>query len=310
MEPLLLDSLSIVFSAVCLWFGSNWTVDKAALLAARFNISEVVIGVTVIAFGTSLPEMATSVTSAITGHGDIALSNVVGSNIFNLGLVLGAAALLSPLRVKQESFYRDGLILLLICIFILASGLDLYLGRVGGLMLLALLFCYIVIVLRQYGRQRRISPRSELGPFRFLDGLLLFLGLAGVVLGGNLLVRGAVGIGEALGVEEWLLGLTVVACGTSLPEMMVCLASILKKKQDILFGNLLGSDIFNFAGVLGLACLANPIAVSSSALLGLIMLVLSLLLLLFFMFTGWRLTKLEGVCLLCVSLARIVYFVW
>jgi cation:H+ antiporter len=308
MEATPLDVLAILCSIAFLWKGSDWTVDKASALAARYNISEVTIGVTIVAFGTSLPELAASLTSAFKQHGDLALSNVVGSNIFNLGIILGLAAIASPLAVRRESLVRDGLLLLGISLLLLIAALDLHLGRVIGLILLILLGGYIISLLRKYGGQYRVSPRSRTAPFSAADGIKLLLGLGMVVAGGHLIVEGALGIGAALGVEEWALGLSVTAFGTSLPEFVVCLSSILKKKQGILFGNLLGSDVFNFAGVLGLACLSNPISVTQDALLGLIMLSASYLLLLLFMRTGWRLSRAEGAIILLLSLCREIYF--
>lgn len=308
METTLADLFAILASIVFLWKGSDWTVDKASALAARYNISEVTIGVTIIALGTSLPELAASVTSAFKQHGDLALSNVVGSNIFNLGFILGLAILASPLPVNRESLKRDTPLLLGISLLILAFALDLYLGRVIGLILLLVLGVYIISLLRKYGKQPRFTPVSKEASFSAGDGIKLVLGLGMVVAGGHLIVEGALGIGSELGIEEWALGLSVTAFGTSLPEFVVCLSSVLKRKQGILFGNLLGSDIFNFAGVLGVACLSNPIRVTPDALIGLIMLSASYGLLLVFMRTGWRLSRTEGIVILILSLFREIYF--
>jgi cation:H+ antiporter len=308
METTLADLFAILASIVFLWKGSDWTVDKASALAARYSISEVTIGVTIIALGTSLPELAASVTSAFKQHGDLALSNVVGSNIFNLGFILGLAIMAAPLPVGKESLQRDAPLLLGISLLILLAAMDLYLGRVIGLLLLLILGGYIISLLRKYGKQRRFTPPSKTAPFTAVDGLKLFLGLAMVVTGGHLIVEGGLGIGAALGIQEWALGLSVTAFGTSLPEFVVCLSSVLKQKQGILFGNLLGSDIFNFAGVLGLACLSTPIQVTPDALVGLGMLAASYCLLILFMRTGWRLSRGEGAVILVLSLFREIYF--
>ncbi|MCF8030949.1 MAG: calcium/sodium antiporter [Desulfohalobiaceae bacterium] len=308
METTLISLAYVLLSIVFLWKGSDWTVDKASALAARYNISEVTIGVTVIAFGTSLPELAASLTSAIKQHGDLALSNVVGSNIFNLGIILGLAVIVAPLNVRRESLLRDGLLLLGISLFLVLSSMDLHLGRVTGLILLLLMGGYIIALLRQYGAQRRITPRSRKASFTATDGIKLLLGLGMVVTGGHLIVEGALGIGAAMGIQEWALGLSVTAFGTSLPEIVVCISSVIKRKQDILFGNLLGSDVFNFCGVLGLACLTNPFRVSPDALMGLLMLTGSYILLLLFMRSGWRLARGEGVVILLISLFREIYF--
>ena len=308
METTLTSLAFVLLSIVFLWKGSDWTVDKASALATRYDISEVTIGVTIIAFGTSLPELAASLTSAFKQHGDLALSNVVGSNIFNLGIILGLAVIVAPLNVRRESLLRDGLLLLGISLFLVLTSLDLHLGRVTGLILLLLMGGYMIALLRQYGAQRRITPRSRKASFTVADLIKLLLGLGMVVTGGHLIVEGALGIGSAMGIQEWALGLSVTAFGTSLPEFVVCVSSVLKRKQDLLFGNLLGSDVFNFCGVLGLACLFNPFRVSPDALMGLLMLTGSYILLLLFMRSGWRLARGEGIVILLISLFREVYF--
>ena len=305
---LVLDSLAILLAIAFLWKGSDWAVDKASALAARLNLSEVTIGVTVIAFGTSLPELAATATSAFKQHGDLALSNVVGSNIFNLGIILGLAVLVSPLAVRKESLRRDGFLLLGISLFLLLASLDHRLARPGGVALLLCLVVYILTLFRQHGSQPSLAHRGRPPEFTPRDGFILALGLGMVVIGGHLIVEGALGLGAAFGIPEWALGLSVTAFGTSLPEMVVCITSMVKKKQDILFGNLLGSDIFNFAGVLGLTCLMRPIQTTQSAVLGLAMLAGSYILLLIFMRTGWRLSRAEGGIILLLSLAREIYF--
>ncbi len=308
MESILLHLLFLLLAIVFLWKGADWTVEKASILAIRVNVSQVTIGVTIIALGTSLPEFAATLTSALKQHGDLALANVVGSNIFNLGIILGLAAIATPLAVRRESLHRDGFLLLGISLFLLVWAGDGYLGRLAGMLLLLLLLVYIILLLRRYGKQRHIPRQVPKGKFTAGDGGKLLLGLTLVVCGGYLLIRGALGVGQALQLPEWPLGLTVTALGTSLPEIVISVASILKKKQDILFGNLLGSDIFNFAGVLGLACLSSPIRITGDALLGLGMLTAFYVLLLLFMRSDWRVTRPEGAILLVVGASRVIYF--
>ncbi len=285
------------------------TVDNAVLLARKLRISEIIIGVTVVAFGTSLPEIASTVSSALKGHGDIALSNVIGSNIFNLGIILGMFTMTRPLTIRSESLYRDGRTLIAISILILAFGIDMYLGRAAGAILLLILIAYIFILLRRSGKSVSLKTHSPSADFKFKNAVLLLFGLLMVIFGGHLIVSGAVGLGEMFGIQQWILGLSIVAFGTSLPEIAICFASLIKQRQNIMIGNLIGSDIFNFAGALGISCLLSPINLSTDALISQIMLLIFLAFLMIFMRTGWYLSKTEGALILAMGLIRELYFI-
>jgi cation:H+ antiporter len=303
--------LQIAISSVLLWKGADWVVDEATRLARRFGVSELIIGLTVVALGTSLPEMAVSTIAAYRGFGDLALSNVVGSNIFNLCLILGTMAFISPFAVRKESVHRDGLFLGLIISIILIAGLDRTLGRAAGFTLIILLAGYIIHLFHASWHSWQLSPEQAPEPVGVRNVLRLLAGQAAVVSGGHFITQGAVGLGTLLGVQQWLLGLTVVACGTSLPEAVTCLASLIKKREGILMGNLLGSDIFNFAAVIGISTSLRPIDISDMALINLVILIGSLLLLLVFLKTQWRLSRTEGALLVLVGIVRFTwYFVY
>jgi cation:H+ antiporter len=303
--------LQIGLSSILLWKGADWVVEEATLLARRFGVSELLIGLTVVALGTSLPEMAVSTISAYRGFGDLALSNVVGSNIFNLGLILGSMAFISPFTVRRESVHRDGFFLGLVISIIFIAGLDRTLGRITGFILLFLLAGYIFYLFQTSWHSWQYSPQRQHAPVRPRNVLRLVLGQVAVVSGGHFLTQGAVGLGALLGVEQWLLGLTVVACGTSLPEAVTCLVSLLKEREGILIGNLLGSDIFNFAAVIGISTTLSPISITDMAFINLIILIASLVLLLVFMKSKWRLSRTEGVILFCIGILRFSwYFVY
>jgi len=299
------DILTFCVSAVLLWFGANWIVTSAALIARRFNVSELVIGLTIVALGTSAPEFLVTVDAAFRGHNDISLSNVVGSNIFNLGFILGLMALIKPLVSNRTVVYRDGVLLFLTTAGILAVSFTGELGRVFGGCLLGLLIGYLVYL----GIKRENVGDGELEEIEgrtasWLDGALLAGGFAAIAAGGHLMVSAATSIATALGVSSWVIGVTIVAAGTSLPELVTCLAASIKGKNEMLLGNLIGSDFFNFAGVLGLTCLLKPLPVSDAASSGLVVLVGMVFLVLILLRTGWKVTRWEGALLIAINLVR------
>jgi cation:H+ antiporter len=237
--------------------GGGWLVSGAAGLAWRAGLSPLVIGVTLVGMGTSLPELLTSVRAAQQGAPGIALGNVVGSNIANIGLILGVAAVLSPIAFPRSTWRRDGLLLLGVTILgalwiAMAAGL----GRPGGLVFHAAFAAWLVWQLRSGGGDA--AETSDLTPLR--AGLLLLVGFAGVLLGAELLVRGAIGAARSLGVSEAVIGLSVVAVGTSLPELATSVVAARRGRADLALGNVLGSNIFNLLGILGVTALIAPVA--------------------------------------------------
>lgn len=300
-----IDILTFCASAVLLWFGANWIVTSAALIARKFNVSELVIGLTIVALGTSAPEFLVTINAALRGHNDISLSNVVGSNIFNLGFILGLMAVIKPLVSNRTIVYRDGLLLFLTTAGILAVSFVGELGRIFGAGLMTLLICYLVYL----GMKRESPGEDELEEIKgkkasWLDGVLLAGGFIAIAAGGHLMVTAATSIATSLGVSSWVIGVTIVAAGTSLPELVTCLAASIKGKNEMLLGNLIGSDFFNFAGVLGLTCLLKPLPVSPEASSGLIVLVGMVGLVLIMLRTGWRVSRLEGALLIGINLLR------
>jgi len=300
-----LDILTFCASAVLLWFGATWIVTSAALIARKFNVSELVIGLTIVALGTSAPEFLVTVNAALRGHNDISLSNVVGSNIFNLGFILGLMAMIKPLVSNRTIVYRDGLLLFLTTAGILLVSFTGELGRIFGGGLMALLVGYLIYL----GMNRESPGEDELEEIKgknasWLDVVLLVGGFAAIATGGHLMVTAATNIATSLGVSSWVIGVTIVAAGTSLPELVTCLAASVRGKNEMLLGNLIGSDFFNFAGVLGLTCMLKPLAVSPEASSGLIMLVGMVGLVLIMLRTGWRVSRLEGALLIGINLLR------
>lgn len=244
--------------------GAEWLVRGASRLAAALGISPLVIGLTVVAFGTSAPEVAVSVKSAWAGQPDLALGNVVGSNIFNVLLILGASAVVTPLLVSSQLIRLDVPVLIGLSVLTLLLAGDGSIGRLDGAILFAGAVAYTAFQIRQSRRESaaiRDEYAQEYGPKPSSTAAnLAFIGagLALLVLGSRWLVNGAVAFAQALGVSELVIGLTVVAAGTSLPEVATSILAAFRGERDIAVGNVVGSNIFNLLAVLGLAGLVAP----------------------------------------------------
>lgn len=245
--------------------GAEWLVRGAANLAAAAGVSSLVIGLTVVAFGTSAPEMAVSVKAGWLGQADMAMGNVVGSNVFNVLFILGASAMITPLLVAQQLVRRDVPLMILFSIVVLLLSLDGGIGRLEGIGLLASLIGYTTWLVRASRREQaaivaeydaEFAPRRE--PRPLIDLAYVVGGLALLVLGSQWLVDGAVTFAEWFGVSNVVVGLTIVAVGTSLPEVATSILAALRGERDIAVGNVVGSNIFNLLGVLGLAGSVSP----------------------------------------------------
>ncbi len=272
---------------VLLVLGAEVLVRGAARLAALLGITPLVIGLTVVAFGTSAPETAVSIQAAFTGKGDLALGNVLGSNVANVLLILGATALVTPLVVSRQLIRLDVPLMVVASLLVYGLAWDGALGRAEGALLFASVVAYTgfqVVTSRRQGAaaaaaaptpggapdefEREFGPRGGGGRVALTSGGLVLLGLALLVGGSQLLVEGAVMLARALGLSELVIGLTVVAVGTSLPELATSLLAASRGERDIAVGNVVGSNIFNLLCVLGLGALASPapIGVAASAL--------------------------------------------
>lgn len=295
------DVLSVFLGLVFLWKGADNLVDSSVKIAYSLGLSPLLIGLTVVAFGTSAPEFVVTISAAFKHQADISVSNVIGSNIFNLGFILGGVALLKGVKTSPKLVYRDGLVLLLAVISICFFLWDLKFVWWEALTLFLGLFVYLFFL---FGKREKIEVDLKLGKATWKDYLTLVISLLVVILGGHFLVEGAVGIARYLGVSEWVIGVTIVAAGTSAPEFATSLVAALKGEHELSAGNLLGSDIFNLLGVLGLAGLLQPLEVSAHAHSSTLMLVGMVGLVLVFMRTGWRLSRMEGFFLLILNLLR------
>ena len=304
--------LLFALSALLLWFGAVWVVDSAAAIARKFNISELIIGLTVVAMGTSAPEFMVTATAALKGLPDISLSNIIGSNIFNLGIILGILAVIRPLETNKTMLWRDGALLFCVTALISVLALSHTLGRVDGVLLLLVLVGYMLLLWRQRQKTcRTVQPLGKAPAGRkasFRDWPKLLGGFVGVAAGGSLMVEAASGLAAALGVSQWIIGMTIVAAGTSLPEFVTCLAASARGKDHMLLGNLIGSDVYNFAGVLGTTCVLRPLDVSPDAVPSLFFLTSFVFLVLVFIRTGRRLSRLEGFLLIALGVGRWLWY--
>ena len=259
----LIAAALIVIGFVFLVKGADLFVDNASGIAKKLGVSPVVIGLTIVAFGTSMPELAVSVTAALQGSNEIAVGNVVGSNIFNLLVVAGASACLYPLICDRVLLKRDwplsAVAAILLGIFLLG---DQTISRLEALVLLVI-FAVVLFLQLKGAKQENIHPEE-----RSMGRLVLFLliGIAAIVIGGQVTVEGATSLARILGLSETLIGLTIVAVGTSLPELVTSVVAARKGENDIAMGNVIGSNLFNILCILGVSALLHPIHVEVTAL--------------------------------------------
>jgi cation:H+ antiporter len=266
---MIVSILLVVLGFVGLIYGANWLVDGASSLAKKNNISDLVIGLTIVAFGTSAPELVVNSVASADGFSDIVLGNIIGSNNFNLFIILGIASLVYPVAVQSSTAKGEIPISLLIALVVLAFANDFFLGentfisRTDAVILLLLFGGFLYYIFTQLKSERPeeidVAAKSMLK-----ISILILVGFIGLVVGGKLVVDNAVSIATDLGVSQKIIALTIIAAGTSLPELVTSLVAALKKNSDIAIGNVIGSNIFNLLLVLPIASLINPIAYNSN----------------------------------------------
>ncbi len=271
--PLPLLALICLVGFVLLYFGAEWLVKGSSSLARSLGVTPIVIGLTVVAFGTSAPELVVSLISSIKGKSMIAVGNVVGSNICNIALVLGLAALFQPITADKSVVKRDIPIMLAISVYLLVLSLNSRLGRIEGVTLFAGIILYTFfnyyIAMRESKKaagEKTMLIAPEVEEIEYVTSrpkqiVLIVVGIIGVVGGAQIVVESAVKIMQILGVSEKFIGLTIVAFGTSLPELATSVVAALRKEMDISIGNLVGSNVFNIMSVLGAASLVRPIPI-------------------------------------------------
>ncbi|RKY45852.1 MAG: sodium:calcium antiporter [Candidatus Omnitrophota bacterium] len=293
----------LVLGLFLLIISSQWLIRSSVKLATLLRITPLFIGMVIVAFGTSTPEAGVGIVAAFKGEKAIALGNIVGSNIANIGLILGLTSLLRPLGVKKSIFKRE-LPIMLICTFLLyIMSLDLLISRLDGLIFLGL---FLVFFLISYKGGKKDYDFKELQDFSFqgflknttsllVVGSVCMMSLVGVAVGANLMVKGGVGLAKIFGVSPWIIAITVFAVGTSLPELAASLVASFKKMPSISVGNIIGSNIFNILFILGTVALIRPIKIEQSYLrFEYLFLIFITILLIVFMKTKYRISRWEG----------------
>jgi cation:H+ antiporter len=301
---MLFNSFILLISIGALWGGAVLVVDSAIKIAKKLGMSELVIGLTVVAIATSAPEFAVSISAAVAGQSSISVGNVVGSNIFNLGFILGIVALFSVMTISKELLYRDASVLFTGVVLLAIFFNDLKLSQIEGLILLVYLFLYILFLIKKGSSEKQ---EINTGEFRWKDIPLFLTGIILIISGGHFLVNSATLIAREFGVSEWIIGITIVAGGTSTPELATSIVAVSKKRYGISAGNLIGSDIFNLFGVLGLAAVIRPLQIMSNEYTSILIMTASILLLMLMMRTRWKLSKTEGIILLLTAIFRWSY---
>ncbi|WP_019537760.1 calcium/sodium antiporter [Proteiniphilum acetatigenes] len=258
----------LLVSLVILYFGAEGLVSGASSLAKRIGISPLVIGLTIVSIGTSAPELVVSVKAAMNGQSALSIGNVLGSNFFNIGIILGLSALIYPLAVKRQLLKLDVPVMVLVSVLFFLLFLDSRISGIEALVFILLFVSYTgYLLISSKKKTHEAKDRGEEDEIRLskhwmLDVLFIGVGLAGLVYGSDLLVENAVIIAGRLGMSEAMIGLTIVAAGTSMPELATSVVAAIKKRADIAIGNVVGSNIFNILFILGVAGLIQPISTS------------------------------------------------
>lgn len=261
---MVISILLIVAGFLGLIFGANWLVDGASALAKKYHIPDLVIGLTIVAFGTSAPELVVNSVASFDGLSDIVLANVIGSNNFNLFLILGIAGLIYPITVQSSTAWREIPISLIITIALFGLANDFFINknaeisRLDGIILLLSFVFFLYYIFKQMKTEKiEVVPYIQKSNTKIWS--LMAIGFSGLIIGGKLVVDNSIGIATDLGISQKIIGLTIIAAGTSLPELITSIIAALKKNSDIAIGNVIGSNIFNILLILGISTLINPI---------------------------------------------------
>ena len=329
-----MEYLWLIFGFVLLIVGADIFVEGSSAIAKRFKIPTIIIGLTVVALGTSLPEASVSISAALSGNNDIAISNVLGSNIFNLLVVLGSSALILPVRVHSVSIKKEipfSIFLTILLGTILAFGISFdaeadmlmgmeifshasfTLGVAGGAILLVFLALYMywqisgALKARKKGKIEEEPEDEDKKIPAFMAVEMIVLGVVGIIMGGNFVVDNASIIAENFGMSQTLIGLTIVAVGTSLPELVTSMVAAKKGESDLALGNVIGSNVFNIVFILGASAVVSPMTVDILAIYDTLVLLLVSVLALIFAKTNKRFSRPEGAVLIAIYAIYFVY---
>ena len=311
----------IILGFALLVKGADLFVDGSSKIAKKFNIPPIIIGLTIVAFGTSTPEAAVSISASITGSEGISLGNVIGSNLANITLILGLTTVISPLVVQKKTILKEIPIALMGSVALLVMSLDIFLNkeninslsRVDGLILLIFFGVFVYYILEiafkaKNSQNLNIEIEEKNTSSTSISLLKFLIGLAGLILGGWLVVKYGQEIALSLGMSETLVGLTIVAIGTSLPELVTSVIAAFKKESEIALGNIIGSNIFNIMFVLGFSASIRPLVVAPSLIFDLLLMIIVTFIVLIFSTTHKRkINRFEGSILLTIYIAYITF---
>lgn len=315
-----LQIVIFIVGLLLLVWSSDFLIQSSVKLAFLFKLTPLFVGVVLVAFGTSAPELAVCIIAAIRGENAIALGNIIGSNISNIGLVLGVCAILIPLKVNKSILKREMLIVIFSVFLLYFLLRDLFLSRMDGLILI---ICFCVFCIFSYKKAKSKEKDSKelnnfcfKGIFKKVDSKLMsfvifFIALIGIVAGANLMVGSGVKLAKLLGISSWIIGITVFAIGTSLPELAASLTASFKKVPSISIGNIIGSNIFNIFLVLGIVAIVNPFTVTEGSMLFFEMPALLFFSFILFIFlrTRYEISRKEGFFLVIMYIAFIVFLI-
>lgn len=310
-----LQALLLVVSIRVVLWGADWLTGGAVALAERMGIPQIVIGLTVVAMGTSMPEFFVSLTSAINGTPDLAVGNVVGSNIFNTLFIVGIAAMVAPITILKGTVRKDTPFALIASTLLLLICLDREISRLDALVLSVLFIFFMTVTIRSSHNGQpsgdeqapTAGQKPDKSPLRAT--LLMGIGLVALVLGSNVFVDNASAIAHSLGVSDAVIGLTIVAGGTSLPELATSVVAARQGNSGIAIGNVLGSNVFNILMILGLTGLISPMAIQGITTTDLAVMVVSMMMLWLFSFTKYRVERWEGAVLVLVFAAYLTHLI-
>lgn len=302
--------LLLIFGIVVVLKSADWLTNGAVGLATKLGISQIVIGLTIVAIGTSMPEFFVSIVSAIKGTPDLAVGNIVGSNIFNVLLIVGVAATVAPIAIQRATVRRDIPIAIVASIMLTFMMLDNYISRIDALILFAAFIAFIWITLRNSkndANEKDASTEKVIPTWKSV--LFIIFGLVGLVLGSNIFVDNASSLAHGWGISDAVIGLTIVAGGTSLPELATSAVAARKGDSGIAIGNVLGSNVFNILMILGLTGIISPMHIQNITYIDMAVMVISMALFWLFSFTKLRVERWEGCVLIACFLGYITWLV-
>lgn len=316
--------LILVIGFVLLIKGADFFVEGSSSVAKKFHVPAMLIGMTIVAMGTSLPECAVSVTASLANNNSLAVSNVIGSNIFNLMVVCGACALFSPLTIRQDTLKKEFPLSIICAALMLVLGyIGMTLGHIDGIIFLVLFIGYLLWMIQSAKKARAavLSDPAQSGQIEqseFVEENIAILptwkslvfiigGMIAIKFGGDFVVNGASSIASSMGLSQTLIGLTIVAMGTSLPELVTSLVAAKKGEVDMALGNVIGSDIFNILFVLGIATAISPISFLMENVIDIILLIIMSVIVLAFAWTRQQINRKEGILMLLMYAAYMVY---